>query len=285
MAKQDPGMEEFNAMGVSAPVPGEESTYDPPNDQQAELVTPEAPEVPAEPLPEPRQIIDELFVEQERADRKQSFAQKKFAAEQQEQARRAAALAEIERIEGLAELGRLLEQNTDLGQRVGGVIQQHFQENQQAALTTYSPSTPSQQAAPQTAGEIAQLRQQVAELSRGVSKSAVNAATQNVQGRYHITQEDMAAVVLDAVRKGRLTPGLSQAEYEERLEDSRKVVFFDRAKSIGKDDLLQKVATAQKAVTAQGAAGEGATRKPYDTTGRTFAEVRRDAKLAGAKGL
>lgn len=284
-SEQD-SIESFNAQGVSAPVPGDNSTFDPPHETQAEVPVQAAPEVPAEnegDTPnDPREVIDAFVGDIEKSEKKKTFAELRRSSEQQIAADRAQAKAELERVQGLAELAQLIEDNPQFREK----LTQAYNETVGGAAEAPQYSPPTRQPVAQPANEeIARLNQRLGETERTLMKHSIQAATSIVQGRHQLNQEDMAAVVVTAVQNGFLRPGMSQTEVEAQLENARKIAFFERQKSAGKNDLLQRVAEKNRAVTAQGAAGEGIPRKPYDTTGKTFAEIRRDAKLAGSKGL
>ena len=285
MATNDPTVEQFNDLGVSAPIPGDNSTYAPPDGPQAPYAEPE-PEVPTgEPAPDPRQIIDEFIEGDAKAAKNQTFAQKRRQAEIEMEAQKAQTRAEYERVQGLAEFAQVLDQNPEFAQKVGQLYQEEINGGAAVAPQPYSRPAASNAATPQTSEEMVQLRQQVADLSRGLMKHSIQAATNIVQGRYQLNQEDLAAVVVTAVANGFLHPGMSQSDVETQLENARKIAFFERAKAQGKSELLERVDRKQQAVTAQGAAGGEMVRKAYDVRGKSFAEIRRDAKLAGSKGL
>lgn len=282
---EGPSLEAFNDMGVSAPLPGDNSTFDPPHETQAEVPVHAAPEVPAvedgEPT-NPREVIEQFVGDLDKTEKKKTFAELRRSSEQQIAADRAQAKAELERVQGLAELGQLIEDNPAFRER----LTQAYNETVGGADAASQYSPPARQpVAPQGNEEIVRLTQRLSAAERTLMQNQMNSATQIVQGRHHINEEGMAAVVLHAVRTGHIKPGMTQQDFERELEDSRKVVYFDQQKSAGKTELLNRVAEKNRAVTAQGAAGEGIPRKPYDTTGKTFAEIRRDAKLAGSKGL
>ncbi len=275
--------EEFNALGVSAPLPGKAAVDYPAAKPVAQEPPPPEPQPVEEPQAQedPRTMIEEAM-NQQPVRRPQSFAEKRKLAEIEEEQRRNAALAEIERIEGLAQLGNMLEQNPVLAQRLAQAYEEVV-EGQQVA-PTYSPPARQPSAEPRSREEIAQLSQKLAQMERVQGIQSVHAANQIVQGRHHLKQEDMARIVEAAIQRGLLHPGMNTVQAEQVLEDMRKVVLFDRARTDGKRDFVDQLDKKAQAAASTGAAG-GSARQSYTTQGKSFADIRRDAKAAGARGL
>lgn len=276
--------EQFNALNVQAPLPGKAAVeYDAGPEVQPEVpAQPPAPEPESE-VSDPRQLIDEAMSGQPPVRKPQSFAEKKRMAEIEEEQRRQAALTEIERMEGLAQLGQTLQQYPELTERVVAAYQE-IVEGQPSAPAPYSPSRPQPPGDPKSREEIARLSQQVAEMQRVMGLTSVHTANQIVQGRHHLKQEDMSRIVKTAVERGWLYPGINPVAAEQALEDARRIALFDRAKTDGKRDFVDQLDQKARAATSNGAAS-GSARQSYDTKGKSFADIRRDAKAAGTRGL
>lgn len=278
-------LDQFNDMKVSAPVPGRETRAYEPETRTAQPV--EAQQVAPEPEPQPeaepqvdsRQLVEESINE---GARRQSFAEKRRMAELELAERERAALARIEAIEGLAAHGEELQRNPRLAQRVAQAYDDVYDGQQEAR--TYSEPRTQQYADGRANEELARMSQRFGEMERRLGIEAVHAAAQIIQGRHHVKQEDMNRVVQTAIDRKWLRPGMTTLEAEQALEDARRITLFDRARSEGQKAFVEQIEKKAQAVTSQGAA-QGASRQVYDTRGKSFADIRRDAKLAGAKGL
>lgn len=272
-------IDQFNDLNVSAlNAPG-----DVPEPVVEEAPSPEVTPEPETEVPSatPEAVIEDFVGGMERQHKAQTFAEKRRQAEAELQAKEARIAELAARYDGLAEFAEELERNPALQARIAQAYQETVAP--QPSAPRYQP--PASAASTQAADpRIAALEARLTEAERRQMNANLHAARQVVQGRHHLSQNDMATVLSTAVARGWFQPGMLMSDVERVLEDARIIAFAHRTKTEGQKELLDKVDKAQKAVLT-GGGSQPAQRAAYNASGKSIAQVRADALRAGARGL
>lgn len=184
---------------------------------------------------------------------------------------------ELATVPGLKDLVQLMDADPELT----AAIQEVYAQKKGGNAPALRPTRPNGAAPPPAENA---LEDRLSRAEHGLFQATAEKHLRDMQGRHHLTNEDLSKVEDTAIAHGLIRPGMPLDELGRSLEAARRIAFFDVAESRGEDAARRRVSDAR-------AAGRGsvpatpAIRSEYNPSGKSLRQVTKDAIAAGARGL